>query len=52
LAVIGVLPSSPKYDKQPVRSDIALPLAGWKGELGVNFDKANEVFKIKCLTRS
>lgn len=47
LAVVGVLPSSPALDKQPVRSDIVFPLAGWKGELGVDFDRASEIFNIE-----
>lgn len=48
LAVIGVLPSDPDLDAQPARSDIVPPLAGWRGELGVDFDKAYEIFKIKA----
>ena len=47
LAVVGVLPSRSNFDRQPARSDIVGPLSGWRGELGVDFDKANEVFNIK-----
>jgi len=47
LAVIGILPSKEELVNQPLRSDIACPFAGWKGKLGVNFDKVFEVFNIK-----
>ncbi len=48
LAVIGVLPHKPEIaNSQPTRSDIVLPLAGWRGELGVNFDKVFEIFNIR-----
>ncbi|WP_298780946.1 hypothetical protein [uncultured Polaribacter sp.] len=46
LAVTEILPSNKKFDKQPFKSDIVMPLAGWKGELGVDFKKAEEIFKI------
>ncbi len=46
LAILGILPSDKKLDNQPSRSDIVLPFAGWKGKLGVDFDKAYEIFKI------
>ncbi|MEP3890407.1 MAG: hypothetical protein ABJN69_08055 [Hellea sp.] len=48
LAVIGVLPSDEGMNNQPARSDIVAPLAGWRGELGVDFDKAFEIFEIKA----
>ena len=48
LAVIGVLPSNSEFDNQPIRSDIVLPLAGWQVELGVDFNKVTEIFKIKA----
>ena len=47
LAVIGVLPSNSHLNNQPIRSDITMPLAGWKGKLGVNFEKAAEIFEIE-----
>lgn len=46
LAVIGVLPTRAENDHQPARSDIVLPLAGWSGKFGVDFDKAKHVFKL------
>ena len=46
LAVIGVLPTDRELNNQPMRSDIVMPLAGWKGVLGVDFEKASEIFKI------
>lgn len=46
LAILGILPSKKELDKQPVRSDIVMPLAGWKGKLGVDFKKASEIFEI------
>lgn len=46
LAILGILPSKEELDKQPSRSDIVLPLAGWKGKLGVDFKKAIEIFEI------
>lgn len=48
LAVVGVLPTNPEFDNQPTRSDIVLPLSGWRGELGVDFDRLNEIFKVKA----
>jgi len=35
-----------KKTKSSLRSDIVLPLAGWRGEFGVNFEKAKEIFSI------
>ncbi|CAL2082950.1 conserved hypothetical protein [Tenacibaculum dicentrarchi] len=46
LAILGILDSKQELDKQPARSDIVMPLAGWKGKLGVNFKRAEEIFKI------
>ncbi|WP_370409029.1 hypothetical protein [Tenacibaculum dicentrarchi] len=46
LAILEILPSRKELDNQPSRSDIVLPLAGWKGKLGVNFEKAEEIFEI------
>ncbi|MEH0154254.1 hypothetical protein V6R21_08915 [Limibacter armeniacum] len=46
LAVTGILPNKNKLDNQHVRSDIVMPLAGWNGELGVDYKKAEEIFKI------
>ena len=46
LAILGILPSKEELDKQPARSDIVLPLAGWKGKLGVDFEKAKKIFEI------
>ncbi|MFD2562878.1 hypothetical protein [Aquimarina rubra] len=47
LAILGILPSNAEFDNQPARSDIVLPLAGWRGELGVDFQKAIEIFELK-----
>lgn len=49
LAVLGILPSKSEFDNQPEQSDIVFPLAGWKGELGVDFNKAKEIFQIEIL---
>ena len=46
LAILEILPSQMALDNQPARSDIVLPLAGWKGKLGVNLKKAIEIFDI------
>lgn len=46
LAILGILPSKKELDNQPMRSDIVMPLAGWKGELGVDLKKAEEIFNI------
>ena len=46
LAILEILPSKEALYNQPTRSDIVLPLAGWKGELGVNFEKAIDFFNL------
>lgn len=46
LAIMGILPSDPAIDNQPARSDIVMPLAGWSGRMGVDFDKAVQAFDL------
>ncbi len=47
LAILEILPSDEKLgERQPFRSDIVMPLSGWRGCLGVDFEKAKEVFNI------
>ncbi len=47
LAILGILPSEKERENlQPARSDIVMPLAGWRGRFGVNFKKAEEIFNI------
>ncbi|WP_179317795.1 hypothetical protein [Winogradskyella undariae] len=46
LAILEILPHKDTFDKQPARSDIVMPLAGWRGELKVDFKKAREIFNI------
>lgn len=47
LAVTGILPSDPSKDKQPSKSDIVLPLAGWRGELGIDENRVAQIFGIE-----
>lgn len=46
LAILGILPSKAELDNQPAKSDIAMPLAGWKGKLGADFEIAKKMFEI------
>ena len=46
LAILEILPSKIELDNQPARSDIVMPLAGWKGILGVDLKKASKIFEI------
>ncbi len=47
LALLEILPSNKELENlQPARSDIVMPLAGWRGRFGVDFKKAKEIFKI------
>ncbi len=46
LAILGILPNREEFNKQPANSNIVMPLSCWNGKLGVDFKKAEEIFKI------
>ncbi|MCJ8145577.1 hypothetical protein MKI79_01400 [Acinetobacter sp. A3.8] len=44
LALLGILPSSDVFSAQSTSTEITYPLSGWRGSLGVDFDKADALF--------
>lgn len=44
LAILGILPSSDVFSAQSTSTEITYPLSGWRGSLGVDFDKADALF--------
>ncbi len=46
LAILEILPSKKELVRQSHRSEIGFPLSGWRGKLGVDFEKASEIFEI------
>lgn len=44
LAVLGILPSSKEFSAQSTSTEITYPLSGWRGCLGVDFEKADALF--------